>query len=76
MALAGDPTITPAEKQVLNSVVQAPLLAGHVARYSGAQPLDETGVVITSRHCVHPDNATAVAAWSPTCSGSAERIAR
>jgi hypothetical protein len=59
---ATDPTVAPAEKQVLESVIQAPLLAGHVARYSGAQPLDDAGVVITSRHCVHPDNPTAVAA--------------
>jgi len=35
-------------------------IASDLARYSGAEPLDESGARILSRHIVHPGNALAV----------------
>ncbi len=52
--------ITPAEKEILDSRVQAQHLTGHVERYTGAQPSGANGVVISSRHIHHPDNTVAV----------------
>ena len=47
---------------MLNATVRSQALADHVARYSGAQPVDGDGSMITSRHIQHPDNAAAVSA--------------
>lgn len=52
--------ITPAEKEILDSRIQAEHLTGHVERYTGAQPAGTDGVVIKSRHIHHADNAAAV----------------
>jgi bacterial leucyl aminopeptidase len=54
--------ITAAERQVLDATVRSQALADHVARYSGAQPVDGGATTITSRHIQHPDNAVAVSA--------------
>jgi len=62
MARTDAATVTPAELEILNSTIQTRLLADHIDRYSGAQPLGPDGAVITSRHSEHPDNGTAVSA--------------
>jgi hypothetical protein len=54
-------TIEPAEREVLDTTVRAEKVGEHVERYSGARPAGD-GVVITSRHVHHADNAAAVTA--------------
>lgn len=62
--------ITPAEKEILDSRIQAQHLTDHVERYAGAQPAGTDGVVIKSRHIHHADNAVAVT----TLTADLERI--
>jgi bacterial leucyl aminopeptidase len=52
--------ITPAEKEILDTRIQAEHITGHVERYAGARPASPDGVVIRSRHSDHADNAVAV----------------
>ena len=52
--------ISPAEKKILDTRIQAEDLTGHVERYAGAQPAGTNGVVIKSRHIHHAGNAAAV----------------
>jgi bacterial leucyl aminopeptidase len=54
--------LTPAERQILESRIQAEHLSSHVERYAATQPAATNGAVIKSRHILHPDNGTAVTA--------------
>ena len=54
--------LSPAERQILDSRIQAEHLSSHVERYAATQPAATNGAVIKSRHILHPDNATAVTA--------------
>ena len=55
------PTLTAAEKTILNEHVTANLLGRDVERYTGVQPVAGT-TTIFSRHIHHSDNAAAVRA--------------
>jgi leucyl aminopeptidase len=59
---AVSPTLTPAERQILDSRIQAEHLSRHVERYAAAHPAASNGAVIKSRHILHPDNVAAVTA--------------
>jgi bacterial leucyl aminopeptidase len=55
------PTITPAEREILDARIGPQELIDHLARYTGTAPASGDGAVITSRHIQHPHNALAVA---------------
>jgi bacterial leucyl aminopeptidase len=53
--------LTPTERQILDSRIQPDHLSSYLERYAPAQPATN-GVVIKSRHILHPDNVAAVTA--------------
>lgn len=70
VAPSGVPSLDAATRTVLGDRVDAHTIEGHVARYSGMRPAG-AGVVIESRHILHPGNAQAVDALVADLSAAA-----
>jgi leucyl aminopeptidase len=66
--------LTTAERQILDSRIQAEHLSSHVERYAATEPAATNGAVIKSRHILHPDNVAAVTALVRIWNGSGEGV--
>lgn len=60
-AAAAPEILSSEERRILAATISAQGLVGHVERYTGVRPAEQ-GVVVTSRHIHHQDNAAAVTA--------------